>query len=183
VNFGLLYGMGAPKLQTYARQTYRVSLTPTDAAQYRQRFFDAYPGLRRWHRETGKTAPTETRTLAGWRRLAVNTFMERLNTPVQGTGADGLKWALARLFLHRDEVPEARLIAVVHDEVVAECPVEAAEKTAAWLERHMREAMQEVVGTEVPIVVDTTVGQDWAGTPLLPHAPEARWWRRAGGTV
>src|SRR5262245_55669844 len=60
VNFGLLYGMGAQTLQTYARQNYRVRLTPTEAEQYRQRFFTAYAGLRRWHRETSATQPTET---------------------------------------------------------------------------------------------------------------------------
>ena len=45
VNFGLLYGMGAPRLQTYARQNYRVSLTLKEAEQYRHRFFAAYAGL------------------------------------------------------------------------------------------------------------------------------------------
>ena len=49
-------GWALATLQTYARQNYRVSLTPTEAAQYRQRFFDAYPGLRHWHRQTGATS-------------------------------------------------------------------------------------------------------------------------------
>jgi DNA polymerase-1 len=166
VNFGLLYGMVAATLQTYARHHYRVSLTPGEAEQYRRRFFDAYPGLRRWHRETAATHPTETRTLVGRRRLDVKAFTERLNSPVQGTGADGLKWALAQLFAHRDEAPDARLAAVVHDEIVAECPIEAAEQTAAWLQRHMTAAMSEILDDAVPVVVETTIGQDWAGTPL-----------------
>jgi DNA polymerase I-like protein with 3'-5' exonuclease and polymerase domains len=166
VNFGLLYGMGATTLQTYARQHYRVSLTPTEAAQYRQRFFTAYAGLRRWHRETATTQPTETRTMAGRRRLDVKAFTERLNSPVQGTGADGLKWALARLFAHRDEAPDARLVAVIHDEIVAECPIKGAEQTAAWLQEHMAAAMTEILHDAVPVVVETTIGQDWAGRPL-----------------
>jgi DNA polymerase I-like protein with 3'-5' exonuclease and polymerase domains len=166
VNFGLLYGMGATTLQTYARQHYRVSLTPTEAAQYRQRFFTAYAGLRRWHRETAATQPTETRTMAGRRRLDVKAFTERLNSPVQGTGADGLKWALARLFARRDEAPDARLVAVVHDEIVAECPIEGAAQRAAWLQEHLAAAMTEILHDAVPVVVETTIGQDWAGTPL-----------------
>jgi DNA polymerase I-like protein with 3'-5' exonuclease and polymerase domains len=170
VNFGLLYGMGAPRLQTYARQHYRVSLAPKEAEQYRQRFFAAYAGLWRWHRETAATQPTETRTLVGRRRLDVTAFTERLNSPVQGTGADGLKWALAQLFAHRDEAPDARLVAVVHDEVVAECPIEAAEQTAAWLQQHMAAAMTEILHDAVPVVVETTIGQDWAGTPLSQEA-------------
>jgi DNA polymerase-1 len=166
VNFGLLYGMGAKTLQTYARQHYRISLTLPEAEDYRHRFFRAYPGLRRWHRETGGTQPTETRTLAGRRRLEVSRFTERLNSPVQGTGADGLKGALARLFAHRDEAPDARLVAVVHDEIVAECPIKGAEQTAAWLQEHMAAAMREILQDAVPVVVETTIGQDWAGTPL-----------------
>jgi DNA polymerase-1 len=158
--------MGATTLQTYARQHYRVSLTPTEAAQYRQRFFTAYAGLRRWRRETATTQPTETRTMAGRRRLDVKAFTERLNSPVQGTGADGLKWALARLFAHRDEAPDARLVAVIHDEIVAECPIKGAEQTAAWLQEHMAAAMTEILHDAVPVVVETTIGQDWAGRPL-----------------
>ena len=170
LNFGLLYGMGATRLQTYARQQYRVALTLQEAEQYRRRFFDTYPGLRHWHNATGAalrdTHTQDTRTLAGRRRLSVSKFTEALNSPVQGTGADVLKWALARLFVHRDEVPDARLTAVVHDEVVAECPLEAAEQTAAWLQRHMGAAMTEILHDAVPVVVETTRGQDWAGTPL-----------------
>jgi len=160
--------MGTATLQTYARQNYRVSLTRTEAEQYRDRFFAAYPGLRRWNRETARNQPTETRTLAGRRRLEVANFTWRLNSPVQGTGADGLKWALARLFAHRDEAPDARLVAVVHDEIVAECPIEGAAQTAVWLQEHMTAAMTEILHDAVPVVVETTIGQDWAGTPL-PH--------------
>jgi DNA polymerase-1 len=83
-----------------------------------------------------------------------------------GTGADGLKGALARLFAHQHEAPDARLVAVVHDEIVAECPVEAAAQTAAWLQRHMTAAMTEILHEAVPVMVETTIGQDWAGTPL-----------------
>jgi DNA polymerase-1 len=166
VNFGLLYGMGARGLQTYAYQGYRVAMTAAEAQRYRNTFFWSYPGLARWHAETKATAPTETRTLTGRRRRDVTTFTRRLNSPVQGTGADGIKWTLARLFAHRHEVPDARLAAVVHDEVVAECPVEAANETAAWLQRHMVAAMDEVLGGTVPVVADVTIGKDWAGTPL-----------------
>ena len=86
----------------------------------------------------------------------------RPNSPV-GTGADGLKLALARLFQHRDEVPDARLVATVHDEILAECPEDAAEATALWLVRHMTGAMQELVGDRVPIIVEATSGRSWAG--------------------
>jgi DNA polymerase-1 len=49
-----------------------------------------------WHRHTGATnkQAVDTRTLASRRRLGVSRFTMKLNTPVQGTGADGLKLAL-----------------------------------------------------------------------------------------
>jgi DNA polymerase-1 len=96
----------------------------------------------------------------------VQHFPVALNSPVQGSGADGLKLALARLYHHREEAPEARLLAVIHDEVVAEAPAALAKQTAAWLTRHMTAAMEELVGEAAPIVVETIIGRDWAGSPL-----------------
>ena len=170
LNFGLLYGMGASGLRGYAASQYHVALTPAEAEQHRRRFFQTYPGLQRWQRQTSawleREGIVETRTLAGRRQLAVKHFPVALNSPVQGSGADGLKLALARLYHHREETSEARLMAVVHDEVVAEAPAAMAEQTAAWLTRHMTAAVQELVGEAVPIVVETMIGQDWAGSPL-----------------
>ena len=157
-------------LREYATQRYRVTLTQDQARRYRQAFFRTYPGLYRWHRRTGaqlkRTETLETRTLSGRRQQSVSSFTLALNSPVQGSGADGLKIALARLFEHRTEVPEARLIATIHDEIVAECPVEDAEATVEWLRHHMVGAMEEIMGEAVPIDVETTIGRDWAGTPL-----------------
>lgn len=170
LNFGLLYGMGAKALQVYAATNYKVPLSESQAKAHRQRFFHAYPGLARWHAQTGRHLEeeqlVETRTLTNRRRLGVTSFTVALNSPVQGTGADGLKLALARLFEHRREVPDARVIACVHDEIVAECPQESAEQTAAWLTHHMTVAMTEIIGETVPVEVETTIGRDWAGTPL-----------------
>jgi DNA polymerase-1 len=115
INFGLLYGMGAPRLRHYAALEYGVQMTEAEAMHHRQGFFQAYRGLSRWHQHTSARlraeGTIETRTLAGRRRLDVDKFTEALNSPVQGTGADGLKLALARLFQHRDEIPDVRLVA------------------------------------------------------------------------
>jgi DNA polymerase-1 len=173
LNFGLLYGMGAKRLQGNAATEYKVSLTESQASAHRKRFFSAYPGLARWHAHTGarleEEAELETRTLTGRRRQGISKYTVALNSPVQGTGADGLKLALARLYEHRAEVPDAQLIACVHDEIVAECPEEGAAQTATWLKHHMIAAMTEIIGDSVPVEVETTIGRDWAGTPLETH--------------
>jgi DNA polymerase-1 len=171
VNFGLVYGMGASGLQAYAWNTYGVRLTLEEARQAREQFFRLYPGLRRWHAQTHTTAPTETRTLAGRRRLGLDKLTDRLNTPVQGSGADGLKWAMAALHRQRGEAPDAQMVAAIHDELLVECPITSAAQTAAWLEKYMVAGMAAIVGEAVPIVVETTCGKDWAGTPLGQQTP------------
>jgi DNA polymerase-1 len=173
LNFGLIYGMGARTLVEHAATGYGVRLSEQEAEQHRMRFFRAYPGIRRWHQSLGRAA-AGTRTLAGRRRLAVATFAQRANSPVQGSGADGLKAALGRLWRHRHEVPAAQLVATVHDEVVAECPAAEAPAVADWLQRHMVAGMEEIVTGRVPIVVETTIARDWAGTPLAAEGGE-RW--------
>jgi DNA polymerase-1 len=85
---------------------------------------------------------------------------------VQGSGADGLKAALGLLWRHRAQVPNARLVATVHDEIVAECPAVDAPAVADWLKTHMEAAMSAIVAGRVPIVVETRIARDWAGTPL-----------------
>src|SRR5262249_44455522 len=92
VNFGLIFGMGAASLCAKAKSEYGIALTLEQAEEYRRAFFRTYAGVQRWHRSfpNGKI---ETRTLAGRRRLDVDRFTFKANTPVQGTGADGLKLA------------------------------------------------------------------------------------------
>jgi DNA polymerase-1 len=166
VNFGLVYGTGHSGLKDYAWNTYGVRMTLDEAAQAREQLFRLYPGLWRWHARTKAEAPTETRTLVGRRRLGLEKLTDRLNSPIQGTGADGLKWAMAALHRHRAEAPEARIVAAVHDELLVECPVECAAETAAWLKKYMVAGMAAIVGDAVPIVVETTAGVTWAGSPL-----------------
>jgi DNA polymerase-1 len=110
---------------------YGAALTEAEAARYRETFFAAYPGLRRWHRSVGD-GPVDTRTLAGRRRVGVTRFTEKLNAPAQGTAADRLKRAMGLLWERRGECPAAVSVLFVHDEVVAEAPADA---TAEWLKR------------------------------------------------
>jgi DNA polymerase-1 len=168
VNFGLLYGMGAKGLQSYALRSYGVEMSPEEATLYRKRFFQTYPGLKRWHdneRRAWLHGGTETRTLIGRRRMDVERLTDRLNAPVQGTAADGLKLALALLWECRDECPGAVPVLVCHDEVVVECDAEKAADARAWLQRAMIEAMDAVMnGTDeghVPVEVEGQIARSW----------------------
>jgi DNA polymerase I len=106
VNFGLLYGMGTKGLQSYALKGYGIEMNLEEANLYRRRFFQTYSGLKRWHdyeRRAWQRGETETRTLTGRRRTNIVRLTDRLNAPVQGTGADGLKLAIILLWERRDE--------------------------------------------------------------------------------
>jgi DNA polymerase-1 len=161
INFGLLYGMGARGFRAYAKSNYGLDLTEEQSARYRDAFFRAYPGLRRWHRSI-PSAPVTTRTLAGRRRLNVERFTEKLNLPVQGTGADGLKLALALLWERRAECPGAFPVLAVHDEIVVECDAGQAEAVKVWLRQAMLDGMTPLIDP-VPVEVDVEAGRTWAG--------------------
>jgi DNA polymerase-1 len=168
VNFGLLYGMGAQGLRSYALRSYGVKMSMKEATVYRKRFFETYPGLRRWHereRRAWQHGETETRTLTGRRRKNVEKLTDRLNAPIQGTGADGLKLALTLLWERRDECPGAVPILVCHDEVVVESDAERAADAKVWLEKARVEGMAVVInGTDavhVPVEVEGRIARSW----------------------
>jgi DNA polymerase-1 len=168
VNFGLLYGMGTKGLQSYAFKSYGVEMSLEVATLYRRRFFETYPSLKEWHdneRRAWQRGETETRTLTGRRRTDVQRLTDRLNAPVQGTAADGLKVALALLWERRSECPWAVPVLVCHDEIVVECEAEQAAETKAWLEAAMTEGMDAVMngtgGARVPVEVEARIARSW----------------------
>ncbi len=88
---------------------------------------------------------------------------DRLNAPVQGTGADGLKLTLGLLWQRRCECPGAVPVLVCHDEVVIECDAEQAANAKAWLQKVMIEGMAAVInGTDevnVPVEVEARIAR------------------------
>jgi DNA polymerase I-like protein with 3'-5' exonuclease and polymerase domains len=159
LNFGLLYGMGARGFRQYAKAHYGLALTEADAHRYRSAFFKSYPSLAAWHRSIPQT-PIDTRTLAGRRLCNVTRFTEKLNAPIQGTGADGLKLALALLWERRQEATGAFPVLAVHDEIVVEADAERADTAAAWLKSAMVDAMVPLI-EPVPVEVEVKIGQSW----------------------
>jgi DNA polymerase-1 len=162
LNFGLLYGMGAKGFRRYAKSEYRLNLTEQEAIGYRDAFFRSYPGLAAWHRRVRSRRAPETRTLAGRRRILDDKTPDthRMNTPVQGTGADGLKVALALLWERRDQIPGAFPVLAVHDEIVVEADEGETNKAAVWLKDAMIDAMTPFI-EPVPVEVEIKRGCTW----------------------
>jgi len=169
VNFGLLYGMGAQGLQAYALRSYGIEMSLDEASLYRKRFFETYPALKSWHddeRRAWHRSESETYTLTGRRRMGVERLTDRLNAPVQGTGADGLKLALSLLWERRGECPSAVPIIACHDEIVVECDADKVEEAKEWLVGAMKDGMDAAVNVGEPhilIEVEASVAKVWSG--------------------
>jgi DNA polymerase-1 len=82
------------------------------------------------------------------------------NMPIQGTSADILKRALTLLHESIRETT-AKLVNIVHDEIVVECDAAEAEKIVEKLQAAMQKAGSEFV-TRVPIKVDIHAADEWS---------------------
>ena len=132
VNFGIVYGQQAYGLS----QSLDIPLG--EAREMIDRYFEAYPGVRRYLDQTVADAKRTgfAETLYGRRRPipelkmrnpVQRSFGERtaMNHPMQGTAADIIKIAMVRVAQRlRDEGFRARMILQVHDELDFECPVD-----------------------------------------------------------
>jgi DNA polymerase-1 len=165
LNIGLIYGMGARSLRRYANYIYGVHFTLEDAFEFRRRFFDAYSGVRAFHRSVSTTPLISIRTLSGrirrWADGQDPKLTELLNTRVQGTAADIMKRAVTSL--HEALGPTgAKIVCCVHDEVLVEVPQTRAAEIAETVAYHMRAAGAELL-RNVPLDVDVAIGRTWAG--------------------
>lgn len=151
LNFGFIYGMSAETFREYAFTNYGVELTQKEAEEFREKFFTAYSGIAEWHRKTADRLNfSETGKLQVWTRLkraiAVNKLTSALNSPVQGSGADLLK--MAALFFTKNvekEGIDARIINLVHDEIVVECSLEDKERASQLLKEAMERACSRLI--------------------------------------
>jgi DNA polymerase I len=170
-NFGPLYGMGAKRLRADAKAKYGVEWTLDEAEDVLETFKTSYPGIADWHKdgykpnETNRSELAPTRTLAGRRRTHFKSVMDWFNTPIQGTGADGAKLAMALLYERRATVPSMVPVLFVHDEIVVECDKAEEEQGKGLLIACMEDGMNAVLnkeGPQIPLDVEATTGVTWA---------------------
>jgi DNA polymerase-1 len=165
INFGLIYGMSAFGL---ARQ---LGSDRATAQEYVDRYFERYPGVKRYMDETRESARERgyVETVFG-RRLYLPDIRSRnrqqqqyaersaINAPMQGTAADIIKRAMITVddWIQRER-PGARLVMQVHDELVLEVEAGAVDEVRARLVGFMTAAAE----LQVPLKVDTGVGANW----------------------
>ncbi|MDE7194838.1 MAG: DNA polymerase I, partial [Oscillospiraceae bacterium] len=136
VNFGIVYGIGAFSLAK------DIGASLPEAKKYIDDYLNHFSGVKNYMDSVTKSAEQDgyAVTLFGRRRfipeiLAANKTVKALgkriamNTPIQGTAADIIKLAMVRVYRRlKKELPEARLILQVHDELIVEVPEELADR-------------------------------------------------------
>jgi DNA polymerase I-like protein with 3'-5' exonuclease and polymerase domains len=167
VNFGLIYGMQAPKLVLYALTAYKVVMTLSEAKEFREKYFNAYRGVAAWHERVFANADRTrgAKTILGrWRELDPDKdHNEFVNTPVQGSGADGLKRALRKVYRRlRKFGRDVQMTHHVHDEIVLR--VRKDPELIAEAKKELTAGMVEGMDflTRVPVVAEASHGATWA---------------------
>lgn len=163
INFGMLFGSGSKGLQAFCKSSYGVELSLSQADKARAAFFQAYPGLSAWQKQTRQAAERakQVRTPGGRvRALDKNIGTECLNTPVQGGAAECLLAALAALDV---DSLGGRLVNIVHDELVVECEPEQAGAVSAAVEAAMVAGFLAIFPTgSTRDLVEAHSGPNWA---------------------
>ncbi len=165
INFGLIYGMSSFGLAK------SLAIETKAAAAYIDRYFQRYPGVKRYMDDTRALAKKQgfVETVLG-RRLYLpeinspngprRSGAERaaINAPMQGTAADLIKLAMVQVQEVLDaQKPEVLMVLQVHDELVFELP----ESDVDWLKTEIPRLMAGVAELQVPLLAEVGVGKNW----------------------
>ena len=165
INFGIIYGMGAPRL---ARET---GITVKEAQAFIERYFEVFAGVKRYLDHTVEQARSlgYVTTLFGRRRyipemsssdrrVAANARNIAVNTPIQGTAADLIKKAMIRVDQRlREQRLQSQMILQVHDELLFDVVPGESKAVRAIA----KESMEGAIDMSVPLRVEIGEGPTW----------------------
>jgi DNA polymerase-1 len=170
VNFAILYGISSWGLAG------RLGVGKDEGQAIISRYFERFPGIRSYIDETLAFVRINgfTRTLfgrkthfpnirAGNPQLRGGAERAAVNAPIQGTSADLIKRAMARMdrALVDAGLEGVRMLLQVHDELVFEVPDGREDEAAAVIKRVMGEAAEPALKLDVPLDVDVGWGAHW----------------------
>jgi len=168
-NFGVFFGLFAKGLQNNLKFKAGLDTPLSECQKIIDNLKAGYPALARWQESTKRAAAGRkyTETWLGRRRYlpgivsqdwGKKSFAERcaLNTPIQGTAADILKLALARIIAGLPDRPWLRPLLQIHDELVFELPGEKVDEATAFI-RGCMEA-QPFPEFDLPIIAEAAAG-------------------------
>ncbi|MCR5154210.1 MAG: DNA polymerase I [Lachnospiraceae bacterium] len=168
VNFGIVYGISSFGLGQ------DLNISRKEAENYIKQYFETYPGIKSYLDGLVKMAKEKgyVTTLYGRRRpvpeINSSNFMQRqfgeriaMNSPIQGTGADIMKFAMIRVAnrLKKDGL-KAKILLQIHDELLIEAPKDEEES----VKRLLKEEMMAAAELKVPLEVEVKSGDNWYET-------------------
>ena len=170
VNFSILYGISRWGLAG------RLEVTPDEAQALIARYFERFPGISDYITDTLESVRAKgyTETLFGRKtwfpRIKAASQNERagseraaINAPIQGTSADLIKRAMARMpaALAEAGLSDVKMLLQVHDELVFEAPEDKAAAAGEVIRRVMMGAAEPALTLSVPLEVEIGTGKSW----------------------
>ncbi|BBD96712.1 DNA polymerase I [Sphingobium amiense] len=170
INFAILYGISRWGLAG------RLEIGADEAQDMISRYYERFPGISVYINDTIEKARRlgYTETLFGRKtwfpRIAAPIQHERqgaeraaINAPIQGTSADIIKRAMARMgpALEAAGLPNVRMLLQVHDELVFELPAGDVDAASAVIRHVMETAAEPLVKLSVPLGVEIGTGLSW----------------------
>lgn len=165
LNFGVVYGIGA---QRFALMT---DVSVSEAENVLKRYFATYRQLDSYLKDAANRAVSDRQARTASGRLVRFRYDENdrqqismtqrngKNTPIQGTSADILKRAL-KLMKQELGGSSAKIVNIIHDEIVVEVDEGEAEGIARRVEGVMCAAGEEYLKA-VPVKVETEIADEW----------------------
>mgnify|MGYP001770866133 CR=1 FL=1 len=163
INYGLSYGLSVVGLAE------RTGMSRGEASRFIRRYFEEYPGIEAYVRETKRFAKEHgyVEDLYGRRRyipdiaapgaaIRIRAENAAINMPVQGTCASIIKRAMVEAFAPLRALG-AKLLLQVHDELVVEAPEDRVQRVSEVLKKAMCGAAQ----LKVPLEVEVGHGKTW----------------------
>ena len=166
VNFGAAYGSGPQGLVNYFQSLGQL-ISLEEGKAFLKAWLAAYPKIAEWHDNCRKLVDQgEPVVMVDGRRrkllgdAARHTIMA--NNIVQGSCASVMKLALYGIHQSLRGIDEsARLVGVIHDEVLIECEQGKGEAILAMAKAQMMQAGAEILGPKVPLEAEGAVGASW----------------------
>lgn len=162
VNFGIIYGISDYGLSQ------NLNIPRKRAKEYIENYLDTYPQIKKYMKDIVKKAKEEgfVNTIFNRRRYVpeinsknfnVRSFGERvaLNTPIQGSAADIIKFAMINSYKNLKKAKvDAKIVLQIHDEII----IEASKKDLTKAKEILKSSMEEAVNLKVPLLVDIDSG-------------------------
>jgi DNA polymerase-1 len=154
--------MSPKSLVEYAKANYGVSISLQEAKKFHENYFKFYKSFKDWHdrvkEHLDKHRSIELETLLG-RKLIAYKFTDAVNYPIQGSGSDLLKMAVVFFFKERNDL-DAKVVNLVHDEILVEVAAKDIEKAKEVLSSSMEKAGKLIL-KDVPVAFEIVVSDSW----------------------